>query len=164
MADKITIDLALHPMVWKVLQLQYDYDGVAVDVGHDWLYALIVSSLERRQIITAGELRRRPKGLVGGQVYIGYDDFVRHGRFIRLSKQANISRVVYRVARERLCYAVAVFHVATGIERNKAMRYFLDKYDFTDDEMSFEALKKHYQRNFRQKEDEYIMDIKEIRI
>lgn len=162
MAEKITVDIALHPLAWKVLREQYSYDGTAVDVGHGWLYSVIVQGLERKHIITAGELRRRPKGLVDGKVYIYYDDFIRYGRFIRLTKQANISRVIYRKERERLCYQIAVFHVATGIERNKVMRHFLDKHGIEEDELSFEALKKYYQRKFRHKEEDYLQDIKQL--
>ena len=45
MADKITIDIALHPLAWKVLRQQYHYDGKAVDVGNGWLYSVIVQGL-----------------------------------------------------------------------------------------------------------------------
>lgn len=162
MAKKITVDIALHPLVWKLLKSQYSFDGHAVDVGHDWLYSLIVSSLERRHIITASELRRRPKGIVDGKVYIYYEDFIRYGGYIRSARQANISRVIYRQERERLCQTVAVFHIATGIERNKVMRYFLEKEGIEEDELSFETLKKHYQRNYRHKEDDYYLAIKEM--
>lgn len=162
MADKITIDIALHPLAWKVLKQQYHYDGKAVDVGSDWLYSLIVQGLEKRQVITSGETRKKPKQLVDGKVYIYTDDFLRYGRFLRLSRQANISRVLYRKERESICNKIAVFHVATGIERNKVMRYFLEKADIQEDELSFEALKKYYQRHYRQKEDDILHDIKEL--
>lgn len=162
MADKITIDIALHPLAWKVLRQQYHYDGKAVDVGNGWLYSVIVQGLERRQVITSGEQRKRPKQLVDGKVYIYADDFLRYGRYLRLSRQANISRALFRKERERLCEQIAVFHVATGIERNKVMRYFLEKADIEEDELSFEALKKHYQRHYRQKEDDILHDIKEL--
>lgn len=162
MADKITIDIALHPLAWKVLMQQYNYDGKAVDVGHGWLYCLIVQGLERQHVITSGELRKKPKGLVDGKVYIYADDFLRYGRHLRLSRQANISRVIYRKERERLCNQIAVFHIATGIERNKVMRHFLEKADLQEDELSFEALKKYYQRHYRQKEDDILHDIKEL--
>lgn len=161
---KMTVDIALHPVVWKVLQQDYNFDGNAVDVGHDWLYLLIVQSLEREQVITAGELRRRPKGLVAGKVYIYYDDYIHHGRYLRLNRQANISRIVYRRERERLCQEVAMLHVACGIERNRAMRHFLEKRGLEDEELSFEALKKYYQRNYRQKEDDILNEITELQI
>lgn len=162
MADKITIDIALHPLAWKVLMQQYHYDGKAVDVGHGWLYSLIVQGLERQHVITSGELRKKPKGLVDGKVYIYADDFLRYGRFLSLSRQANISRVLYKKERENICNKIAVFHVATGIERNKVMRYFLEKADIQEEELSFEALKKYYQRHYRQKEDDILHDIKEL--
>lgn len=163
MADKMTIDISLHPMAWKMLKRHYSYDGIAVDVGNGWLYSVIVQGLERKQIITSGELRKKAKGLVEGKVYIYTDDFMRYGRYLRLSRQANISRAIYKAERDRLCNEIAVLHVATGIERNKVMRYFLDKEDLEEAELSFEALKKYYQRHHRQNEDDILQDIKELK-
>ncbi len=163
MAEKMTIDIALHPLAWKVLKQQYHFDGKAVDVSHGWIYSLILQGLERNQIITPiRDKARLPKNLISGKVYIYYDDILRYGRFMRLPRQANISRALYRYERERLCHQIAVFHVATGIERNKVMRHFLDSEDIEEEELSFEALKKHYQRHYRHKEERILLDIRQL--
>lgn len=163
MTDKITIDIALHPLAWKVLKKEYHFDGKAVDVGSGWLYYLILQGLERQQVITpCRDKSRFPKNLIKGKIYIYYEDSLRCGRFMRLPRQANISRVIFRQKREQLCQAVAVFHIATGIERNKVMRHFLEKEGIEEEELSFEALKKHYQRHYRHKEDALLQDINEL--
>jgi len=164
MTEKIPIDIQLHPLAWKVLREQYHHDGRAVDLGHGWLYAMIVQGLERQQIFTPRrDVSRFPKGMVKGHIYIYYEDFLRYGRHLRLPRQANISRVIYRMERERICNQVATLHIATGIERNKIMRQILEKADLTEEEMSFEALKKYYQRNFRHKEDDIMLLMKELK-
>ena len=163
MAEKITVDIALHPLAWKVLRQQYGYDGTAVDVGHSWLYSLIVQGLEHRHIILAGEIKRKRLNMVHGAVYISERDYLHHGGYLRMSRQANISRAIYRMERDTMCNQIAVVHMATGIERNKVMRQILDEHDLTEDEMSFEALKKYYQRNYRQKEEAILNTIRELR-
>lgn len=163
MTEKITIDISMHPLAWRVLKRDYQYDGRAVDVGKGWLYYLILQGLERQQVLTPiRDKSRLPKNLVKGKIYILYEDSLRCGRHMRLPRQANISRVLLRQEKERICWAVAVMHVATGIERNKVMRHFLEKDGIEEEEMSFEALKKHYQRHHRQKEDSIMLDIKEL--
>lgn len=164
MSEKITIELALHPIAWKMLKKDYHFDGKAVDVGRGWLYYLILQGLERQQVLTPmRDKSRMPKKLVKGKIYILYEDSLRYGRYMRLPRQANISRVLFKQKREQLCLQVAIFHIATDIERNKLMRHFLEKEDIEEDELSFEALKKHYQRHYRQKEDAIIHEIKTLK-
>lgn len=163
MSEKITIELALHPIAWKMLKKDYHFDGKAVDVGRGWLYYLILQGLERQQVLTPmRDKSRMPKNLVKGKIYILYEDSLRYGRYMRLPRQANISRVLFKQKREQLCLQVAIFHIAADIERNKLMRHFLEKEDIEEDELSFEALKKHYQRHYRQKEDAIIHEIKTL--
>ncbi len=163
MSEKITIELALHPIAWKMLKKDYHFDGKAVDVGRGWLYYLILQGLERQQVLTPmRDKSRMPKNLVKGKIYILYEDSLRYGRYMRLPRQANISRVLFKQKREQLCLQVAIFHIAADIERNKLMRHFLEKEDIEEDELSFEALKKHYQRYYRQKEDAIIHEIKTL--
>lgn len=163
MSEKITIELALHPIAWKMLKKDYHFDGKAVDVGRGWLYYLILQGLERQQVLTPmRDKSRMPKNLVKGKIYILYEDSLRYGRYMRLPRQANISRVLFKQKREQLCMQVAIFHIATDIERNKLMRHFLEKEEIEEDELSFEALKKHYQRHYRQKEDAIIHEIKTL--
>jgi len=163
MSEKITIELALHPIAWKMLKKDYHFDGKAVDVGRGWFYYLILQGLERQQVLTPmRDKSRMPKNLVKGKIYILYEDSLRYGRYMRLPRQANISRVLFKQKREQLCLQVAIFHIAADIERNKLMRHFLEKEDIEEDELSFEALKKHYQRHYRQKEDAIIHEIKTL--
>ena len=164
MKEKTTIEIALHPLAWKMLKKEYHFDGKAVDVGKGWLYYLILQGLERQQVvIPCRDKSRLPKNLIKGKIYIFYEDSLRYGQYMRLPRQANISRVLLRLKKERLCQTVAVFHIATGAKRNKVMRHFLEKEGIDDDELSFEALKKHYQRHYRQKEDLLLQEIKELR-
>ena len=163
MKEKITIEIALHPLAWKMLKKEHYFDGKAVDVGRGWLYYLILQGLERQQVvIPCRDKSRLPKNLTKGKIYIFYEDSLRYGHFMRLPRQANISRVLLRLKKERLCQAVAVFHIATGIERNKVMRHFLEKEGIEEEELSFEALKKHYQRHYRHKEQLLSQELNEL--
>lgn len=163
MKEQITIELTLHPVVWKMLKQDYQYDGKAVDVGRGWLYYIILQGLEKQQVLTTmRDKSRMPKNLVKGKIYILYEDSLRFGKYMRLPRQANISRVLLKLKREEICQKVAVYHTATGEERNKLMHHFLEKNNIEEDEISFDTLKKHYQRHYRQKEDAIRQEIREL--
>lgn len=164
MADKVTIDIALQPLAWKVLRNGKPKDGSPVDLENSWIYSLILQSLEREQVVvTCRDKSRMPKKLEQGKILLRYEDMLRHGRYIRATRQWDISRLLVKMKREMLCQAVAVYYIATGIDRNKVMRHFLDTEDIDEEEISFEALKKHYQRHYRHKEESLLQGITELR-
>jgi hypothetical protein len=49
-----------------------------------------------------------------------------------------------------------------GVSRDTAMRYFLEKEEYEEDEISFAALRKHYQRHYRQNEDDILHDLNQL--
>lgn len=162
MATKQIVDIKLHPLSWRVLREQYTYDGIAVDLGRGWLYNIVVQALRRHPVITPWELSRMPQGMVDGKVYILDYDCNRYGCYMSIARQANISVVIYQHERERLCQLIASAHVIGGVSRDKAMHYFLDKAWYEEDEISFAALRKHYQRHYRHLEDAIAHDLKEL--
>lgn len=144
-ASQLTVELWLHPLAWHVLRRDYAYDGRAVDVK-GWLYNMVCQGLQRQMVVTASELRRQRKGLVKGAVYISIYDYQHLGCYLRLSRQANISTAIYRQERERLCHLAAILANTKGISNNRAIREILIAEDISDEELSYEALKKYYQR------------------
>ena len=164
MNDKVTIEIALHPLAWRLMKQEYHFDGRAVDVGKGWLYYLILQGLERQEVVsTFRDKARLPKNLKKGKVYIFREDAQRCGVHMRMPRQANISRVLVKLEREKICQAVAIFHVTTGIDRNKVMRHFLEKEGVEEEDLSFEAIKKHYQRHYRQNEESLLLYLKELK-
>ena len=163
MATKRTVDIKLHPLSWKVLQQQYNYDGYAVDLGRGWLYKVVTKCLRRHPVMSPWEFSRAPKGMVDGKVYILEYDYNRFGGYMSTASQANLSVIIFRRERERLCHMTATAHVMAGVSRDTAMRYFLDKEGYDDHEISFAALRKHYQRHFRHFEDDMLHDLKELK-
>ena len=160
---KHTVDIKLHPLAWQVLKQQYKYDGIAVDLGKSWLYKVFVASLRRHPVVAPWEFSRMPQGLVDGRVYITDYDFQRYGGHMGIAKQLNFSMIVTKRERERLCLLTATAHVMAGISRDTAMRYFLEKEGYEEDEISFAALRKHYQRHYRHYEDDILHDLKELK-
>ena len=160
---KVPVDIKLHPLSWRVLRQQYRYDGVAVDLGKGWLYNIVTQCLRRRPVMSPWEFSRVPQGMVDGKVYILEYDYNRYGGYMSIAKQANLSVIIFRQERERLCNLTATAHVMAGISRDTAMRYFLEKEGYEDDEISFAALRKHYQRHYRHFEDDILHDLKELK-
>lgn len=160
---KHIVDIKLHPLAWRVLKENYSYDGKAVDLGKGWMYNLITQGLQRQYNVAPWEFKRQRIDTVDGKVYISNYDAERFGCYISLTRAANISSIIYKRERERLCSLTMMAHVIGGIKRDVAMRHFLWKEGYNDNEMSFEALKKYYQRHFRNKEDSMYLDMRELR-
>ena len=159
---KVPVDIKLHPLSWRVLRQQYRYDGVAVDLGKGWLYNIVTQCLRRRPVMSPWEFSRVPQGMVDGKVYILEYDYNRYGGYMSIAKQANLSVIIFRQERERLCNLTATAHVMAGISRDTAMRYYLEKEGYEDDEISFAALRKHYQRHYRHFEDDILHDLNQL--
>ena len=160
---KHTVDIKLQPLAWKVLKKQFNYDGNAVDLGRGWLYNIVTQCLRRHPVISPWEFSRMPQGMVDGKLYILEYDYNRYGGYMSISKQANLSLIIFRRERERLCHLTATAHVMGEVSRDTAMRYFLEKEGYEDDEISFAALRKHYQRHYRHYEDDILHDLKELK-
>lgn len=159
---KRIVDIHMQPLAWRVLKEQFHYDGTAVELGSGWLYNVLTASLRRHPVVAPWEFSRMPQGLADGRVYISDYDFQRYGGFMSIAKQLNFSMIVTGRERERLCQLTATAHIMAGISRDTAMRYFLEKEGYEDDEISFAALRKHYQRHYRHFEDIILHDLKEL--
>lgn len=164
MAIKRIVDIKLQPLSWRVLKEQYHYDGVAVDLGRGWLYNMLVQGLRRHPTITPWEVGRELQGLVEGKVYILDYDYQRYGGYLSLPRQANFSVAIYKRERERLCMLTATAHIMAGVSRDTAMKHFLYKAGYDDEEITFAALRKHYQRHFKHIEEDILQDLKELTI
>ena len=160
---KRIVDIKMHPLSWHVLKAQYSYDGVAVDLGRGWLYNIVTQGLRRNPVVSPWEFSRSPQGMVESRIYIREYDYNRYGGYMSIAKQANLSVIISRRERERLCNLTATMHVVAGVSRDTAMRYFLEKEGYSDEEISFAALRKHYQRHHRHFEDVILNDLKQLR-
>lgn len=158
-----TVKIKMQPIAWHVLRNQYQFDGRAVDLGNGWLYNVFTQCLRRHPLVSAWETTSQPTGLEEGLIYITEYDFNRFGCYMPLSKQATFSLIISTKERERLCSMVACAHIMAGVGRDTAMRYYLEKECYEDNEITFAALRKHYQRHYRHYEDSIMHDIKELR-
>lgn len=152
MKDKPTIDILMRPLAWHALRRDFDYDGFAVDLGRSWAYNIITQGLQRTYKASPWEFSRQPKDAVKGKIYISKYDADRFGHFMSLTRQANFACIIYEMERTRLCQLTAFAHVIGGISRDAAMRHFLDIDNISEEELAYQTLRKHYQRNYRVKE------------
>lgn len=160
---KHTIDIKLQPLAWRVLREEFHYDGTAVDLGQSWLYNIVTLCLRRHPVTAAWEIGRSLQGMVDGKIYITDYDFNRYGGYMSTAKMANLSLIIFRREREKLCRLTATSHIMAGVSRDTAMRHFLIKGGYTDEEITFAALRKHYQRHYRHFEDDILHDLKELK-
>lgn len=150
---KPTIDIMLHPLAWHALRRDFPFDGTAVDLGRSWAYNIITQGLQRSYKAAPWEFSRQREAATYGKIYITQYDAERYGLHMSLTRQANFSCIIYRLERQRLCQLTAYAHVMGGFSRDAAMRHFLDIDDIADQEITFQSLRKYYQRNYRQNEE-----------
>lgn len=158
----ITVDLHLHPLAWHVLRRECGTtpDGT-VKMYLSRYHPLLVAMLERRLITPAEYITKPVKGREG-KVFIYDNDFYRRGCYLRPNRQEWLSRIITEDEKHRLCLFTAAIY-STGLPRDTAMRYFIEKEDYEQDELNFPQLKKYYQRNYSDNEKELFADRQNIK-
>ncbi|MBQ9418728.1 MAG: hypothetical protein IJU19_09145 [Bacteroidales bacterium] len=162
MKDYVTIDLNLHPLAWAYLWRTSTNKDYPLILPPDWPLAMIKHSLERQQIITASEIKRQPRNMQHGQVFIPLRDFERHGGYIRLSRQASISLALYRAEMKRLCTLTMSMRLATGNPLLPTLAYYLESEGYPEEVIKIDTLKKYYSRHYATDERAIAEKIKEL--
>lgn len=162
MEKRLAITIHLEPAVWRLLRKHYADDGKAIDIAHSWIYYLVLRSLENEQVVSTREVERASKRLEAGRIYITSYAAMRYGTCLRPTREALISRTIFRHEREKICYAAAALAATGTCSRSAALQHFLLKADLMDEDLSYDTLKKHYQRHCRQFEEDIRQYINEI--
>lgn len=156
------VDVHLHPMCWKVLCRDNSFDGVAVTMQCSWQYKLFTSLLRRKDVTNASDIRKDLSKTVLGKIYIKSHEAERYGQYISIDRQALLNDVLYNHERDIICSLVLSAKASELMNRSQAFDYFLEKRGLDPSLLDKENIKKYYSRNFRQFEDEYLIDLHKI--
>lgn len=159
----IPVDIYLHPLTWRVLCRETDGDFRSVFLKSHWSYHLLVPFLRHIECLTKNDQRHiMNKNYKPGKVYISENDYSHRGGFLSERSMVYFSNVIYNRERDLICNLIMTAHVALNISREQAMQYYIDKFDLDFEDMNLPRLKKHYQRNFMQREQSYEEDIQQL--
>lgn len=156
------ITLSLSPLAKHVLLRDYPYDGHAVNLLGSWIYPYITASLQRREVHTAAEVTKKLDGVVRCPIYISDYDENRYGHFIRLDRQASISKTICAIETDKLCRLIASMTAFGHVSRRAATLFYLDKFDYSESEINYEKIRQHYKRHYLHVEQSYIKDFQDI--
>ncbi len=148
MKNHPTVEIYVSNFTWKVLQNRYEYDGYAVDVFGTWLYPLLTQHLTREREVKPKRRRITTQSDVKVRIYISEYDRQRYGSNIKLENQARLSLFIKKMEIDDACKFTCMAHVFSDASRDSVMKYYLEKHDYTEEEIHFAALKKHYQRHY----------------
>ena len=154
-----TVTLHLKPLARRALIRLCPFDGHAFDISHSWIEPLLRASLRHRP---SPPPQQAPANLVPVRLYISDWDAQHLGFFVPQPLQLNISSTLCTLERDNLCRLVCAAYLFTTASRAQAMRFYLDKFAYENDEINYPQLKKHYQRHFVHFEQQYLTDLQEL--
>lgn len=161
---EMTVDLYMHPLSWRVLRRETDCAIGPVPVTKQPIYKYIVPLLRRHEYISTAQYRElHDKQFLHGQILIPMHDCKDYGCHLHYRSMLMVSSILYNQERDRLCQLVMAAHCTTGVATDKAIEFYLDKYDLSFEEMNLPRLKKHYQRHFTKLELDYLSDLQHLK-
>lgn len=158
MNNRITVKLRLSPLAWQVIKKECKRGWFAYDISGTYIYDIVKSQLTKKQ---QPSLEPDDKKHLTDSVFITMRDFELYGHEIRHESHALISHIIERTARREINTFIATA-TACGIKRDTAIKQYLFENDI-DEQLTFHAAKKYYQRNCKELEDEMKSLIDEIK-
>jgi hypothetical protein len=79
-------------------------------------------------------------------------DYSHFGDNITPAAMIQVNNLIYKLLIRDACYRIMIAHVFSGIPRDTCIRDYIFEIGYTDDELSYDALRKYYQRNWTSKE------------
>lgn len=158
MNKRITVKLRLSPLAWQVIKKECERGWFAYDISKTYLYDIVKSQLTKKQ---QPPLEPDDEKHLTDSVFITMRDFELYGCEIRHESHALISHIIERTARREINTFIATA-VACGIKRDTAIKQYLFENDI-DEQLTFHAAKKYYQRNCKEMEEEMKSLIDEIK-
>lgn len=141
--QQITLHLSVPRYVKKILEFKYGDDYKARE---DTLLGMVVlNSLQKKSERNYIYKRQNPD-IAYFSMKVGIDKASRTGFQINHNKARQISKAIERDIREKLYNEAMTNEMNFGVEFRATLQNFLDLYDITEEELSYETIRKDFNR------------------
>ncbi|QWA38858.1 hypothetical protein [Chryseobacterium sp. ZHDP1] len=141
--QQITLHLSVPRYVKKILQFKYGDDYKARE---DTLLGMVVLNTLQKKSERNYTYKRTNSDITYFSLKVGIDKASRKGFQHNQSKAYQISKAIERDIREKLYTEAVTNEINYGIDFKTTIQNFLDLYDIAEDELSYETIRKDFNR------------------
>ncbi|WP_418124274.1 hypothetical protein ACNFU2_06555 [Chryseobacterium sp. PTM-20240506] len=141
--QQITLHLSVPRYVKKILQFKYGDDYKARE---DTLLGMVVLNTLQKKSDRNYTYKRANPDITYFSLKVGIDKANRKGFQHNQSRSYQISKAIERDIREKLYTEAITNEINYGIDFKTTIQNFLDLYDITEDELSYETIRKDFNR------------------
>lgn len=155
MRDKcVTVNFSFDPAVLRYLENNFSKIDGAFDIRKGFVYSFIILCLQRNNCKRKMPVPSSFVSFIETTIVVKEWDFGHFGEAISAYSMIQVNNLLYKLMIRDACYRIMVAHVFAGIPRDTCIRDYLFECNFQENELSYEALRKFYQRNWTQNEKE----------
>lgn len=150
----VSVPFSFDPAVLRYLETFFNCKSDSVDLRKSVLYSFIILCLSR---ITYKSKKTNPScfsSFIEGNIVVKEWDYTHYGENITPEAMIQVNNLIYKLIIREACYRIMIAHVYSGIPRDTCIKDYLFEIGYKDDELSYGALRKYYQRNWTSKEKE----------
>lgn len=141
--QQITLHLAVPRYVKKILEFKYGDEYKATETT---LLGMVVLNCLQKKSERNYVYKRENPDIVYFSMKVGIDKASRAGFQINHNKARQISKTIERDIREKLYTEAVTNEMNFGVEFMATLQNFLDLYDITEDELSYDTIRKDFNR------------------
>lgn len=158
------ITVKVHPAVRRFIDNRYKKVNGAYNLSNGRHYYLVTNMLVHSSAAAPSRVPKKYGCFVPIKIMISEYDFYRYGWMTTPLQEYRFSKLILGEILDNACQRIALLKLVLDIPRRKCMLAIIDEELFERDEISYDYLRKYYQRKFQQKEIQmmsFINDLKE---
>ncbi len=155
----ITVPFHFDPAVLRYLENLFNIKSDSVDLQKSFFYPFFIVCLSRIKYKSKKTNSSSFSSFIEGNIVIKEWDYSHYGDNITPAAMIKVNNLIYKLIIREACYRIMIAHVYSGIPRDTCIRNYIYEIGYTDNELSYSALRKYYQRNWISKEKELIENL-----
>lgn len=150
----VSVPFSFDPAVLRYLETFFNCKSEFVDLRKSFLYPFFILCLSRISCKSKKTNSSSFRSFIEGNIVIKEWDYTHYGDNITPAAMIQVNNLIYKLIVRDACYRIMIAHVFSGLPRDTCIRDYLFEIGFKDEELSYAALRKYYQRNWTNKEKE----------
>lgn len=154
MENYTKIEINVSKIVYRFLENNCPKIKDAYNVTSIYIYAYLQATLKREETVIPDSREKQFANMRKIYVWIKNWDAAHSGTHIAYKNQIELSNFLKKSIMKEACVEVMFSRLMSGHSLNDAIRNYIINNFYEIDEMTFDSLKKFYQRNWLKKEQE----------